>query len=422
VPIWRDVSEYNNRIDEVPNAVTMPLMGAVAAPGNLETGKAFIVGMGGHLREKDSEGTGWATAAGTVPGSPWRIRDVHFVSDTVGFQVGQFTRIAKTEDSGTTWDHAEGAPIFDTSPGGDGPRLNAITFADSSKGVTVGNIPTGGSRPVILRTTDAGATEWQPTDPATGFAMGPGGVADDLLDVASAGIIPSTGKADYWAAGARGFMLHSRDDGVTWTQFIPSSGQPTTFTIDGVAFMDLSTGIFVGTNGLAGRAFQWKREGGAVWTDLSPQAGTGVVEISDVVIAGIKAYAVGEKRVGGVRSGVVLASTFAGGSFRRFNVVAEPAGGFPLCLTNESANDLGRTPVLTEAEIHPATGDLWVGGQCGRVWKRTAVGAWTEFKSQTDTHILGISFGVDGSSVKGYFGGHRDEFPQGCVVRYQGSD
>jgi hypothetical protein len=92
---------------------------------------------------------------------------------------------------------------------------------------------------------------------------------------------------------------------------------------------------------------------------------------------------------------------------------------FLLRLSNESADDLDVTPVLIEAEIDPNL-DLWVGGQCGRVWRRASnpVG-WTEFKSQTSTNILGISFGGTGSSMKGYFTGQRVDFPQNNVVRYQ---
>jgi hypothetical protein len=197
-------------------------------------------------------------------------------------------------------------------------------------------------------------------------------------------------------------------------------------TFHAVAAKDIDTVIFAGEGShpsggfYGGLVYQWKKNGNPLWSHLSPDPAHWVWEISDVVITGTTAYAVGEKRVGGpngVRSGVVLTSTFSNGSFGTFTPLSgTPA--FPLCLSNEPADDLDEVPALIEAEIDPS-GNLWVGGQCGRVWRRTSAGSWTEFKSQTNTHILGISFGVNGSSVMGYFTGDHDEFPQGCVVRYQ---
>lgn len=437
--IWRDVSEYNARIDEVPNAVTSPLMGAAASQtGSFTTGKGFIVGMGGIIREKDPGTTGWGDATGTVHGTPWRLRDIYFLDATTGFQVGQLCRIAKTTDSGTNWNHDLNPPLFDPAgtPGGfSGGTLHAVTFASgtpSGRGVTVGGKPSelDPNLPAIYYTKDAGATAWKK---AVGFTLAgqPAAVADGLFDVTFAGWTP-TSKADYWAAGGKGFMLHSSDDGRTWTQFVPTTGQggqPTDIKISGVAFKDIDTGIFVGTNDpyppggpTHAWAFQWKQGNPPSWTNVSPPvsppATYNVVAFSDVVIAGTTAYAVGEKIIGGVRSGVVMTSSFSSGNFGTFTVLSgTPA--FPLCVSNESADDWDTTPVLTEVEIHPTTGEMWVGGQCGRVWSRIN-GTWSTipYQSQTDTNILGISFA--GSSVYRYFTGHRVDFPQANVVRYTG--
>ena len=73
--------------------------------------------------------------------------------------------------------------------------------------------------------------------------------------------------------------------------------------------------------------------------------------------------------------------------------------------------------MLLEIETVASTQDIWITGQCGRVWRRTLSGSWTELKSQTSTHLLGISFP---SANTGYFGGLRKEQPQHCVVRYTG--
>jgi hypothetical protein len=57
---------------------------------------------------------------------------------------------------------------------------------------------------------------------------------------------------------------------------------------------------------------------------------------------------------------------------------------------------LGVNPVLMEIAVDPASGEIWVAGECGRVWRRTASGAWSEVKSQTDAHVRGLSMTSQG--------------------------
>jgi hypothetical protein len=49
-----------------------------------------------------------------------------------------------------------------------------------------------------------------------------------------------------------------------------------------------------------------------------------------------------------------------------------------------------QVPVLSQIEAAP-DGDLWIGGECGRVWQFTPPSLWVEHKSQTDAHVQGLS-------------------------------
>jgi len=63
---------------------------------------------------------------------------------------------------------------------------------------------------------------------------------------------------------------------------------------------------------------------------------------------------------------------------------------------------------------------VWAAGACGRLWMRATTGGWTQVKSQTDAHILGMSFVPLGASdAAGYLAGFRSGPTQQCIVRVQ---
>jgi hypothetical protein len=84
-------------------------------------------------------------------------------------------------------------------------------------------------------------------------------------------------------------------------------------------------------------------------------------------------------------------------------------------------NGITEVPVLNSVKIAPG-GDVWVGGQCGRVWMRSASNSsWTvgPLKTQTDAHILGMSFvPLAGGGYVGYLACFRKDQTQYCIVRY----
>ena len=414
--VWNDRTSQGKLL-VVPGVVSIPLTG-IAASSNGGS-KAVAVGYGGTIRETFDKGQSWSDPATAVHAQPWRIHDVHFTSDAVGYQVGQFARIGKTTDFGVHWSHASvdgGNP-----PVQGGATLFSIGFADVAHGVAVGPVPAGSATgwPAILWTADAGGTWNEPTS----LTLSPGGVASMLQEVCVAGTGPS--GVIYWAAGNKDFIVKSSDNGENWLQSPREPLQNIGTNWLGVAFKDRTSGIVVGSatdpeiSGTQGVAYQYRTSGNPQWTDISPAIGGAIMSsLSDVVIQGTTAYAIGEKTsILGVRRGLVFVSTWSSGAgFSTFTQLAESGmPSFPLCTTNDPATDLVATPILIEAEIDASSGDLWVGGQCGRIWKRSSGGAWTEFKSQMETHIEGISIP---SSAYGYFGGLRQEQPSQGIVRY----
>ncbi|HEV8111996.1 MAG TPA: hypothetical protein VGR31_04420 [Planctomycetota bacterium] len=399
--VWEDRSQFNTRIHDVPTAVTMPLNGIAAQAGSGTA--AVLVGFGGTIRETANAGQSWADAITTEHCAEFRIYDLEFTTSADGFQAGQFARIGRTANSGAHWDTVAD-PVTGT--------LRSIIFAGTAKGVAVGDLFTAstgtGPKPTILRTINTGAL-W--TAPSSLSFANPGG----LLDVCSAGV--SGSEAIYWSVGQKDFILKSTDSGQNWAQILRNGGQDVAVTLDGVAFKDSLQGILVGSDGAShALAWQYHRNGIQTWANISPSfSGCEASMLSDVVISGNTAFAVGERTCAGVRTGIVLRSDLSGGEFQPFAVVAGMPT-FPLAMTNDPF-DLADIPVLIEAEVDG--GDLWVGGQCGRVWKCTSSGAWTEFqKTQTDTHIQGISGLAGGSGTYRYFGGYKHTQPAHCMVRY----
>jgi len=93
------------------------------------------------------------------------------------------------------------------------------------------------------------------------------------------------------------------------------------------------------------------------------------------------------RAIGGVQVGAVYRSDSVGGTFGAFVKIASQ----PTLAACTVGGDLGRIPILNEIVVNATNGDLWVGGECGRVWRMTSAGTWTEFKSNTSGHVIGLS-------------------------------
>lgn len=406
--VWRDRSSYSNDPFNAVGAATLPLFGAEANGGNATNGRAIISGMGGYFRVSANGGQTWANA---LPGEPWRIRDVHFFDLTRGWMAGQFFRLASTTDGGRSWTPAAPEPEFGTG------FFNAVSFAGSLVGVAVGEVdnrlgPHEG-KPKILITQDGGQSPWlEPTY----YQIRPVTAATVLNEVAYAG------GNEWWAAGDAGLMLHSQDHGQTWYQFGPPGvDYPKIKDINfhSVAFANTNLGLFVGERPAAVRgpravAFVYRLQGGNVqWIDVSPSDWS-IAVLSDVDIVGNAAYIVGERNFRGLIEGVVFTSltSVATGNF----VQLTPVNSQPVFPTCDVGADLEHIPVLNEVEIAP-DGDVWIAGECGRIWQHVpASTGWIEHKSDTDSHVRGMSFPA---ADIGFLGCHRASNTGQSIIRFR---
>ncbi len=415
--VWQDRSAFSPHIPTTAGSVIFPLYGADAGPGTGATSLGVLGGTGGHLRESINGGHAWTNAQGPngpIVGGPHRINDVFFKDDSIGWQVGQFFRIAKTINGGIHWNKQD--PDATAGAG----SFQAITFASDlfQVGVAVGDpfTPAGSSttQPKIRYTADAGATAW--FENVTILAN------PSFMDRKGLREVEWSGGTSFWSVGQGGLILYSLNDGQTWRQYLPVGETDFhLFELEGVSYLDGTTGIFVGrrptpspSGPVRGAAYQRQDIGGSVtWTQLPLPGNLTIEGLWDVDIAssGV-AWAVGVKLVAGVREGVVLSSPYSGGTFQAFTEVVNPAG-FPRCTAGRGLEEV---PVLNEVAV-VSTGAVWVGGACGRMWLRSTTGTWTEVQSQTDAHVVGLS-DVPSSSAC-YVAGFRSSNTQQCVVRVQ---
>jgi photosystem II stability/assembly factor-like uncharacterized protein len=397
--VWRDRSLYTNNTLRAPQGITLPLFGAEAAPN----GDLYVTGMSGYVLRSTDGGNSWTDEG---PGTPGRLRDVWFSDLDAGWKVGQYFQISRTSDGGRTWTVAQPLPQFGTN------FLRALAFSSPSVGVAVGEVdPRPGphqGKPKILVTQDGGQTRW--LDPVL-YSLLPSVQSAWLSEAAAAGPL------DLWAVGNAGLIVHTLDGGNTWNQFVPPQmtyADVRDISFEGVAFSGSSSGVFVGDRpaGPARRsvAFAYRKNGSQVqWTDASP-LDTTLTTLADVAASGSVAYAVGVRGSGASREGVVLVSTAVGGKFKTFVPLSHPQ--FLAC---DAGEDLMRIPVLNEVEIAP-DGDVWIGGECGRVWQFVSPSTWIEHKSETDAHVVGLSVPL---ADTGFLGCHRANRTGSSVVRFR---
>ncbi|MFA4948725.1 MAG: Ser-Thr-rich GPI-anchored membrane family protein, partial [Candidatus Krumholzibacteriia bacterium] len=142
--------------------------------------------------------------------------------------------IYRTTDAGATWSNVRS-----------GDRLNAVSFADNSTGVAVGES-------WRYRTTDGGAT----------WVLQTGGIGSSLAGVSFGDATAGT------AVGAYGRIIRTTDAGAAWTLQPPS----TAHTLRGISFTGGDTGLVVGGSGSAGIVLRTTDEG-ATWSSQATSGG-----------------------------------------------------------------------------------------------------------------------------------------------------
>ncbi len=208
--VWQDVTQKS------PGA--LPVLGSQPFHGASGDGasQVRIAGLFGEVRRNDSAGAlgAWNVELGAQ--QTWRLRDIEFVTPSLGWIVGQFFRIARSTDGGNNW-----VEQFSTQSAS---SLAAIALADEDAGVAVGDAGT-----ILWTDTGSAATsQWSaPTsNPASGVR---------LLDVCFIGLAPS-GRAAFWAIGLSS-IYRSDDGGQNWhvvnLQGLPASSSFFSTAADG---------------------------------------------------------------------------------------------------------------------------------------------------------------------------------------------
>jgi hypothetical protein len=221
------------------------------------------------------------------------------------------------------------------------------------------------------------------------------------------------GGLEFWTVGAEGLIYHSDPvlGPAQCVQFVPSGtgyDEFSTHEFHGVSFAGTNEGVFVGSQSTLGvhsaKAYHYHRSGPNVtWTEI-PITESGIEVLTDVDFDGSVAYAVGLQSP---RLGVVLRSSFAGGSFGPFTLVHTVAP----C---DVGDDVGEFPVLNEVEIDPGD-NVWAAGECGRLWrKKNDTSSWSQVRSLTDSNVRGMSFPA---ADQGFLAGHRGSRTGHVIVR-----
>jgi photosystem II stability/assembly factor-like uncharacterized protein len=405
--LWRDRSQYTNVPLQTPSAVTLPGYGVASNSGNAANGIGYATSMGGYIRRTTDGGQNWTLEPGPVTAEPWRLRDVQFRSSTHGWMVGQFHRIARTTNGGATWLQDESNAAMNKQ------SLNAIALDGvGSMGVAVGAYEEPlGKFPVILGNVDLSVTTESWRAPTEIIPAEP-----DLAVTSRFNDVDWVSGSEFWAVGDAGLVLYS-DPAIgldLWRQFLPDEPYSTfsNFDIHGVSFATSRHGLLVGRRTVSGvasaKAYHANRSGNEPkWTEISIPNEPTLIRLTDVDFDGSNAFATGIRSVGGVDVGVVLKATLTNGVFSSFVAAAQT---FPSCAVGEVPTAVD---VLTEVEIAPG-GAIWVGGQCGRLWRSADGNAWAGVRSMTDAHVLGMSFPAQDL---GYIAGHRANRTGHSIVR-----
>ena len=356
---WRDVSD-------TITLPTQPLMSVGCDPNAVPAPQAWAVGAFGAIRRSQDRGHTWTEQADR---EAWRLLALDFPpagitpNGATGWVAGQQYRIARTNDSGARWTEQRAEP-----PGSldFGRALKAIAFADTANGVAVGVPSAIGHLPVIFFTATGGENgSW------TRATLPPGLAGTEFRGVHCSGV-NANARNEFWAAAANGVVLHSADGGVNWSTVPLTIVQPLTPRWNAVWFLNLATGIFVGSwsNGSAAALrIENAKIGPPTWVDVSPGISGEFTSVSADPTSGT-AYAVG-------RAGTVY-------SLSRIDSVFRPVPA-AMALVPAGVN------LYSVAVVSVGAGyEVTIGGTRGFLL-RLSGSTWTTPRSQTSLAIAGLS-------------------------------
>jgi len=337
----------------VPSGTTKALY-AVGGSGNV----LCAVGFDGKIIRSSDGGNTWSS-----PIAENRLRfyeDIHFTNATSAVIVGSGSGMLRTTDAGVTWNSISLGTSW----------IKEVSFANSLKGWAVGITATyisitddvfygistniQGKRSTIWKTTDGGQTWGVGVLPTTTWLDGV-----HFVDT-------TTG----WVVGENGLILKTTDGGTNWTT--QASGTPA--RLNAVCFFDNQKGIVVGPSGMILRT----TNGGSVWS-LAPSGTTN--NLNSVALYSQQiGIAVGE-------GGTILMTTNGGVSWQSLS---------------------GGTAVWLYAMQRIGTLDAWVAGTNGSILRSTDGGVtWTIKSCGTTDNLEGLAFS---DAQNGWAVGYRSVF------------
>jgi photosystem II stability/assembly factor-like uncharacterized protein len=245
----------------VDTAVTARLRG-VSAPG---ANVVWASGAGGTIVRTTDGGRTWTRL--TIPDTDkLDFRDIDAFDERTAYVVsigpGEASRIYKTTDGGATWK-------LQFQNGDPKAFYDAIAFRDARRGFAFSDSVDG--QFVILRTENGGETWTRMSTAALPPALSGEGA------YAASGSIIAIVDDNVWIGTSASRVLHSKDNGRSWTVAptpLPSSASAGIFSI---AFRDAQNGIVVGgdyekpSEAVGNAAIT--RDGGRTWTAVKGLTG-----------------------------------------------------------------------------------------------------------------------------------------------------
>ena len=210
----------------------------------LDESHGWIAGSRGMTMRTSDGGRSWTKS--TVPGD-FTFSAVNFVNALRGWLAGEFGVIFQTSDGGKSWAKQK-SPVEVSFASGESRNLFALHFNRADSGFAVG------LDGLVLQT---GAGK--------GWEIVRQGTAADRLTGANHLFASTMNHDQVWAAGERGTLLYTNDDGKHWQQV---KAEIPRVSLNGIAFGKNGFGLVVGNRGVVLRT----DDGGKSWQRLKLNA------------------------------------------------------------------------------------------------------------------------------------------------------
>lgn len=248
----------------------------------VDANTAFAVGHGSEVYSTLDGGASWVSKPTGVSSGPLPF-GIWFTDAETGTIVGNDGVILRTTDGGSAWKQQESH----TSA-----YLRGVAFADANHGIAVGQVGGGGFGPLVLYTSDAGATWKHEVNGSPVERVHPLFNAVSMLN-ADTGVV----------VGMAGGIIRTTDGGVNWSART-HEGCSRLFAL---SFGSANDGVAVGLLDILRT-----RDGGATWTRLTDERFT-LTSVTHFSPSGVIATG-GQRTMGGTGS-VILRSTDSGGTW-----------------------------------------------------------------------------------------------------------